>query len=190
MGDAVRVVCAFCKANVDLPTGHVNRARRGGSPLYCDRTCAGMGRRKNKSKAQKVEEKRLYDMEYRQKNLASITAKKAAYFRVTYDPAAAAVTRNARMPYHVEYCRQPAYRKKKQAYDRVRRAAEYGDFAEVYMLSIDLNRAIKERATNAEIKYENETCNKTQRRRRADKAEARNRPRHRERRAGHSAANG
>ena len=96
------VFCAWCNARLDKPTGAVNRARKSGLYLYCDRICGGLGRRKNKSKAQKVEEKRVYDIEYRAKNSALLKAKKAAYFQRTYDPVTAAEHRKARMPKHVE----------------------------------------------------------------------------------------
>jgi len=146
--------------------------------LYCGRECSGLGRRCGKTKAQKREEKRMYDMEYRKKNLALIKAKKSAHFKKTYDPVKAAIERKARMPRHIEYCRRPEYRVKKQAYDQKRRDAEYGDFAEVARLTIDLNREIKGRATNEQIKWQSGTANKSQTRKRAGNPEKeRSRPR-------------
>jgi hypothetical protein len=138
--------------------------------------------RKHKTKAQKREEKRLYDIEYQAKNREKRCAQKREHHHRTYDPVKAAKVRKKRMPYHVEYCRQPAYRAKKREYDRQHRAAEFGEFAEAYMLTIDLNREIKGRMTNEEIKWENGCTNKSQRREReAGQGPSRNR---------HSAANG
>ena len=77
-------------------------------------------------KAQKVAEKRLYDMAYRAKNLERIKAGKRAYFQRTYDPREAAVERKKRMHLHVAYCRQPRYKAWKREYDRKYRASEYG----------------------------------------------------------------
>lgn len=187
----MKIRCAHCGKRSDKPNGAVNRAAAIGAPLFCDRTCAGLARRKGKTKAQRVEEKRLYDQAYRAENLAMLKAKKAAYHKRTYDPATAAAYRKKRMPYHVEYCRRPEYRMKKSTYDRHRRAAEYGDFADAFQLTIDLNREIKRRASNEEIKWQNGTANKSQFRKRTGKeGQERGRPRNRWRRPSHSAAVG
>lgn len=174
--------CAHCGKANDGFAGHVNRAQARGLKLYCDRKCSGLGRRLGKTKAQLKEEKRLYDIEYRAKNLEAIKAKKRAHFQKTYDRKAAAEYRKQRMHLHVEYCRRPEYKAWKREYDRRYRASEFGEFAEAYMLTIDLNREIKGRKTNAEIKYENGCTNKSQRREReAHQGPSRNR---------HSTANG
>lgn len=168
--------CAHCGKTADKAAGHVNRARAAGLNLYCNRRCSGLGRRIGKTKAQKVAEKKVYDAEYRAKNLAMLKAKKHEYFKRTYDPVEAAKVRKVRMPLHIEYCRQPAYKAWKRDYDRRYRAAEFGEFAEAYMLTIDLNREIKGRTSNAQIKYENGCTNKSQRREReAHQSPSRNR---------------
>ena len=183
--------CAHCGKAADRPAGNVNRSRAQGLRLFCGRRCSGLGRRKGKTKAQKIAEKKAYDAEYRKKNLAMLKAKKHEYFQRTYDPAKAAEYRKGRMPLHVEYCRQPEYKKWKREYDRQLRAKEYGPFAEVYLLSLDLNREIKGRMTNEEIKWQNGTANKTQFRKRAVKGgQERSRPRYRNRRDRHQAAHG
>lgn len=174
----MRFRCAHCGKAGDKPTGEVNRARNAGLKLHCDRRCAGLSRRKGKTKAQRIAEKAAYDAAYRAKNLEMLKAKKREYFKHTYDPATAAVYRKKRMPIHIEYCRQPEYRLKKQAYDQKRRDAEYGEFAEVARLTIDLNREIKGRATNEQIKWQSGTANKSQTRKRAGNPEKeRSRPR-------------
>jgi len=181
--------CAWCNAECERRAIDVKRARERGLNLYCDRKCSGLARRRNKTKAQLVHEKRLYDLEYRKRNLAMLKAKKAAYFKRTYDPVQAAIYRKSRMPRHVEYCRQPKYKLWKQAYDAQYRAKKYyGPFAEAAMLTADLNREIKERASNHDIKWQNKTANKSQFRAREAKEEKRSRPRYRERRRYHQAA--
>lgn len=178
----MRFKCAHCRKVGDKPTGEVNRAREAGLKLFCNRRCFGRARRKHKTKAQLVAEKKAYDAEYRKNNREMLKAKKHEHFKRSYDPVEAAKVRKARMPYHVQYCRQPAYKAWKREYDRRHRAAEFGEFAEAYMLTIDLNREIKGRKTNAEIKYENGCTNKSQRREReAHQGPSRNR---------HSTANG
>ncbi len=182
--------CAHCGKTAAKPAGTVNRALAAGLRLFCDRKCAGLGRRKHKTHAQKIAEKRAYDQEYRRKNIVSIKAKKRAHFHATYDPVKAAEYRKKRMPRHVEYCRQPKYKAWKSEYDKHLRARKnYGPFAEVAMLVIDLNREIKGRATNHEIKWQNETANKRQfRRREAREEKERSRPRGRDRRRDHTPA--
>jgi len=168
--------CAHCGKIVDKPSGHVNRARKAGLNLYCNRRCSGFGRRTGKTQAQKREEKRLYDIEYQAKNREKRLAQKREYHKRTYDPVEAAKARKKRMPYHVEYCRRPDYKAWKREYDRRYRAAEFGEFAEAYMLTIDLNREIKGRITNAQVKYQNGCTNKSQRREReAGQGPSRNR---------------
>lgn len=90
-----------------------------------------------------------YDREYRRKNAKRLKAKKAAYFQATYDPIAAAIKRKKRMPYHVEYCRQPKYREYKKSYDRKKRESKFGAFAEAYkvlrMLQAEIKRQMPDR---------------------------------------------
>lgn len=187
----MKITCPHCGKTTDKPPNAVNRAKRDGVRIFCSRRCSGLGRRKGKTKAQIVEEKRLYDAEYRRKNLAMIKAKKAAYFKATYDPAKARTERKKTMPRHVEYCRRPEYRQWKSKYDRQYRSKkDYGPFAEAAMLATDLNREIKGRMTTHEIKWENETSNKSQFRRRGAGQKQRSRPRGRDRRDRHSPAIG
>jgi len=163
----VKVKCAHCGKTSDKPTSAVNRARKNGRPLYCNKRCAGLARCKHKTKAQKKEEKRLYDIEYRAKNRTKLKAKKAAYFQRTYDPKKAAVERKKRMSHHVEYCRRPEYRAWKKSYDRQYRAKkEYGDFWECHILAMEIRNEALSRASDYEIRLANETLNKATRRKR------------------------
>lgn len=158
--------CAHCRKVLHLSTSAVNRAKKKGARLFCDRRCAGLGRRKHKAKAQKIAEKRAYDLQYRADNLAMLKAKKIAYHQRTYDPVKAAKVRKKRMSQHVEYCRQPAYVAKKKKYDLQRRADEFGPFAESYLILLELKREINSRTTDEERRITNGTYNKSQFRRR------------------------
>ena len=171
----MRFVCAHCQKAGDKPTGEVNRAREAGLNLYCNRRCSGLGRRKHKTRAQKRAEKAAYDVKYRAANLKEILARKKEYHKRTYDPVKAAAHRKTRMPYHVEYCRQPWYREWKREYDRRRRAGEFGAFADAYTLTLELNREIKRRDTYDQVKYQNGGTNKAQRREREGRQEERSR---------------
>lgn len=160
--------CAHCGKKVRQSVGAINRARKIGAPLYCGRRCAGLARRIYKPKAQKVEEKRLYDIEYRRKNLRRIKAQKRAYFQRTYDPVKAAKERKKRVHLHVAYCRQPRYRRWKRRYDQHYRAKRFfGPFAEAYLLLQKIDREVSIRATRYEVYQQNGTLNKTLQRKRA-----------------------
>lgn len=168
--------CAHCGKAADKAAGHVNRARAAGLNLYCNRRCSGLGRRSGKTKAQKREEKRLYDIVYRAKNREKRKAQKREYHERTYDPVKAAAYRKTRMPYHVEYCRRPDYVKWKKSYDRKYRAKkDFGPFAEAAMVLSDLNLEINGRGNRHEIKYQNGGTNKAQRRKREGRQEERGR---------------
>lgn len=161
------IICAHCKCESEKENGAIARALQSNKPLFCNRVCFGLSRRKNRTDAEKVALKAEYDRKYRAKNLASIKAKKAAYFKRTYDPVKAAAHRQTRMAYHVEYCRQPEYRKKKKAYDRKYCATRnYGQFAEAFLALTDLESEVFSRLPRAQVKYQNGATNKTQNRRR------------------------
>jgi hypothetical protein len=157
-------ICDTCGKPVD----HI--ARNGGK-LFCNKKCFGISRRKNKTKAQKVAEKRLYDMAYRARNLSIIKARKKAYFRRTYDPKKAAKERKKKMPRHVEYCRQSWYKEWKSKYDQEYRAKKYfGAFWESAILCMQLDKEILSRMSRYEIGAANGTINKSLKRKRAYEA--------------------
>ncbi len=159
--------CAQCGEEADRPAGHVNRSRRTGLNLYCSRICSGLGRRTNKTKAQKVEEKRIYDMGYREANLERITLAKRDYYARTKDREKEAIARKARMPRHVEYCRQPEYRKWKAGYDQTYRAKKtYGEYWECFLLTQSIRTEALNRMTDYDIRFSKGTLSKSQQRKR------------------------
>jgi alpha-ketoglutarate-dependent taurine dioxygenase len=168
--------CAHCGRTASRTIGHVNRARAQGLNLYCSRKCSGLGRRDKRTKAEKKEAKRLYDLEYRANNLEYILERKREYHLRTYDPAKEAIKRKKKMPWHIEYCRQPEYRKWKAEYDKKHRASKYfGPFADAYLTLRQIETEIRERATDYEVRQEKGTLNKSQQRRREDGADKRRR---------------
>lgn len=167
MADAM-AECSHCGKRVKQLPQYIRRARKAGLPIFCDKRCFGLSRRVVKSKAQKVEEKRLYDMAYRRKNRRLLKAKKRAHFLRTYDPVKAAKVRKARMPYHVAYCQSPRYRRWKKRYDQRHRAGKYfGPFAESFLVLLKLENEISSRISRYEVYQANGTLNKTQERKRA-----------------------
>jgi hypothetical protein len=66
---------------------------------------------------------------------------------------------------HVEYCRQPEYRKQKRAYDERRRAElQFGEFAESFLLLKTIDSEVAKRASDYEIRLQQGTLNKKQKR--------------------------
>ena len=57
------------------------------------------------------------------------------------------------MPYHVEYCRQPAYKAKKKVYDKKRRDKELGDFAKAHDVILKLVKEIHRQMPDREARY-------------------------------------
>lgn len=165
--------CAYCRREADKPTGEVNRARRRAAPLYCGRLCMGLARQKHVPDAEKKRQKAAYDEAYRALNRETRKAQKAAYHKATYDPEKAREERKAKMPAHIEYCRQPSYRAWKRDYDRrYRTQKEYGPFWEAASLLFDVEEEVRSRATDYEIRVANGTLNKALQRKRDDARDA------------------
>lgn len=147
--------------------GSVNRAARRGAPVYCGKECFGLAHRAWKSPDQKKAEKQAYDARRRVELADEIKAEKRAYHKRTYDPIKAAEVRKARMPYHVEYCRQPEYRKWKRQYDRLYRAGkDYGEFADCFLLVMDIRSECLSQMSDYEIRQSKGTLNKRLQRKR------------------------
>lgn len=125
--------------------------------MYCNRTCVGMARRVERTDDEKKALKAEYDKERREKLGEQIRAEKREHYHANRDQilAVQAVYRKKRMPAHVEYCRQPKYRVYKSEYDLQRRASEYGELAEVYLLLLDLDKEIRSQATAYERRVAN-----------------------------------
>lgn len=140
--------CQHCGEVVRQSQSSIRRAIREGKPLYCNRVCSGLARRVPPD--EKKEAKRVYDARRRVELAIEISARKQAYYQRTRDPAKERERRRANMGRHVELCRRPEYRAYKADYDREVRAAEYGDYAEVYLLLLDLEREIRSRASSYE----------------------------------------
>lgn len=158
--------CPYCKARINQPTGAINRAKKNGKPIFCNKLCAGLHRRSKKSLEQKKEAKRLYDINYRATS-PTLKARKAAYYQRTRDPEKERKRRKARMHLHVKYCQQPQYRAWKKKYDRKYRCQkEFGSFWESASILLDIENEIDERMDWYERKLLNGTFNKHQQRRR------------------------
>lgn len=140
--------CDYCKTEFYKSVGHYNRAKKINAPLYCNKTCAGLGRRKNRPVEEKKRLKSEYDKQYRLANLERLRREKKEHYEKN-KPAILEqmkVYRKKRMPKHVEYCRQPKYREYKKEYDkRYRAKKDFGDFAEAAIILNDIETIIDSR---------------------------------------------
>ena len=133
--------CAYCGKEFYRNPAHIGRVSRS----YCNQKCFGLAHRKNKSKKQLVEEKRLYDKKYRLKNLETIKQKKAAYNQTDAGRATQKRNRDKMKGYHLEYCRQPDYVNWKKDYDEIYRAKKnYGEFWECMILVNKIKKKVCE----------------------------------------------
>ncbi len=140
------IYCDYCTARIFKPNNYINRAKREGKNLYCDKKCAGLGRRDKRTDAEKKKDKREYDLIYRKENLERITQEKREYFKRTYDPEKAKKERKKNMARHIEYCRQPWYREWKRNYDRKYNAKQsYGEFHEAALVLRDIEQEVDKR---------------------------------------------
>jgi len=148
--------CDHCGGPRTKEATEIRRAIKCGAGLYCDRTCAGLGRRDARTDAEKREAKSLYDITYREKNKSQRKLQKAEYFQRTYDPEAARIERAKTMDQHVlylrEYYKDPVKKAEKVAYDRERRdRARYGELWEIGPILRELEQEIRDRCPS---KYE------------------------------------
>lgn len=164
----MKVKCAHCGTVTEKPNGAVNRANKIGAPIYCDRRCAGMGRRKPQRTVEEMKAlKAAYDRDYRARNIDRIKAEKKAYYAANHDREKERAYRQKTMQRHVEYCRRPEYREYKRQYDRMYRAKkEYGDLAECFLLVMDIRAECLSQQTDYEIRFSKGTLNKRQQRKR------------------------
>lgn len=161
------ITCPQCGQSTSKPTGAVNRARAIGAPVYCDRACSGIARRKNRTDAEKREAKAAYDAEYRKRDPEVLRARKAEYYRTHVDREKEREARRKRMPKHVEYCRRPEYKAKKSVYDQRYRAEKYyGPFADAGLMLLKLQEEISNRSTWLERQIAKGTLNKPLQRKR------------------------
>ena len=166
------IACCTCGKAVKQRSSAIGRALRDGKPLYCDRTCAGIARRRQEPIA--LEElkarKKAYDAERRVRKHDELCAKKRAHYYANRDRILAehAAYRAEHMARHVEYCRRPEYKAWKAKYDRQHLARrKFGEFAEAALLLRDIETEIDKRASKYDIYMQNGTINKAQTRRRS-----------------------
>lgn len=151
-------VCGFCKKSFQA---------RSNRDQYCDRTCAGLGRRKNRTNKEKKAIKKEYDKQYRKNNQELIKKKKAAYHQKTYSQEAAKEMRGTpkyqkyRKGYLKDYM-TPEKVKEKAEYDQERRAKlHYGEYWETSLALVQLQKVTRSKISPYESRKERGLLNKT-----------------------------
>jgi hypothetical protein len=69
-------ICDHCGKTAYKEAAHINRSRKQGNNLYCDRECSRLGRRKNRTDEEKKQLKAEYDQRYRKENKEMLKQKK------------------------------------------------------------------------------------------------------------------
>lgn len=164
--------CDYCGAALQKEPGAINRADAIGASLYCNRKCAGLARRVEKTPEEKKAEKAAYDAKRRAERADQIKAQKRAIYQRNRDhyrrQQTAYRNRPENVARHNAYCRRPEYVAEKREYDRRRRATkQFGEFAEAFLLLQDVETEVLARASRYEIGLANGTINKAQTRKRA-----------------------
>ncbi len=166
----MKFICRYCNKQADKPTGEVNRALKRRLPIYCNRVCAGLSKRKPKlTQGEFKEKKRLYDIEYRAKNSDRIKAEKAIKWRQWYN--VEEESKKRRTPEyrarHKAYLNTTEYKEYKKKYDLIyRNKQDYGDFWEAAILSLEIDREVTSRMDDVEVRRQNGTLNKSLQRKR------------------------
>lgn len=164
----VKITCAYCGKKRKKYIGHVNRANSIGAPVYCNRTCAGLARRSDKTIEEKKKEKAEYDREYRRKNFEYVKERVAAYFKKDYvaNPEKYRLQRKGQKQNHLRHISTPEYRKWKRDYDQKHLAKkDYGIFWECSILLKELEQWLLNNSPDG-MHFQMGITNKTQIRKR------------------------
>jgi hypothetical protein len=169
----MKLICCYCSNEfIVLPNniGQRNNSIRLGLPIYCNRTCAGLGRRGDETLEEKRQIKTWYDLFLRismtedEKIFESFS--RCVYFLIDYkqNPNKYKKWRNKRMPKHVEYCRQPEYKEYKKGYDEQYRAKKhFGSYWESAIILKNLDNEIDYRESKRHNKIYNKSTTKRKR---------------------------
>jgi len=95
----------------------------------------------------KKEKKRLYDIDYRRKNIERITQRKKEYYennKESIKPKYKEYRDNHKQD-HLEYCRTDEYKIYKKGYDKIHRnKVKYGEFWECMLICNEIENKVRE----------------------------------------------
>lgn len=139
----MRLTCDHCAAIFERPPGQTNRTKSG--KCFCSHLCAGASRKMDPAEKKRLASER--QRRWRAANPERVAKTKSDWHLRTYDPEKARESREARKEWHRAYVAKynVTNREAKAAYDQAYKAAEYGEFAECWLLLKELTSLIRER---------------------------------------------
>lgn len=163
--------CVYCgKTFTPKSTGQFYRSIRLGLNVFCGRKCAGLNRRTHETPEEKKVYKQWYDLFIRasrtedEKILFSLQALVLFHLDYRANPEKYREERQRRMADHIEYCRQPGYRKYKKEYDEQYHAKKkYGEYWEAAIILNKLENEIDNRQARKENKLFQKSSGKRKR---------------------------
>lgn len=169
----MKLTCCYCKNEFIVPPNNRGQRRNSinrGLPVYCNKNCAGLGRRTDETPEEKKEIKMWYDLFIR----ASMEEdeywldylQRALYFHMDYAANAGKYKkrRQDKQEAHNEYCRQPEYKEYKKVYDEQYIAKKnYGSWWEVAIALKKLDKEIDFRESKRQNKIYNKSTSKRKR---------------------------
>lgn len=166
----IEAICDYCGKSMQKSTGHYNRAIKLGAGIYCDRKCAGLGRRIEETPEEKREIKSWYDLFIRTSRkedeywLNYLQTAFSFHFDYAANPDKYKRIRKEKQASHNEYCRQPKYKEWKKGYDEQYRAKKnYGDWWEAAIALKNLDKEIDYRESKRQNKIYNKSTTKRKR---------------------------
>lgn len=155
--------CSYCNSNLNKTTSEINRSKKEGRKLFCNKTCFALSRKKNESPGIKKERKRLYDINYRGNNKDKICTDKKLYNETKSGRETQKRNRYKFKEYHSEYCKTDKYKSYKKDYDKYYRAKDrYGEYYESFLLIIEIEKEYEKKDTRLQLNL----VNKSQKRKR------------------------
>jgi len=158
------ITCSHCGEDCEKTVGHINRALKLGSLLFCDRICFGLSSRKWNSEAEKKKQKKIYDQKYSKTNKDRIKSRMRTY---NSSPAGRAMQKRNREKFkqaHLEYCRTPEYKKWKKDYDLKYRAKKnYGEYWQAFVFLLQIENEIEKRQVKQQLGLYNKSINRKRR---------------------------
>lgn len=169
----MNLVCCYCGKSFLVKENNIGTRKRSirlGLPIYCNLTCAGLGRRTDETPEEKKAIKAWYDrfltasMTEEERELEEL--QRMVYFQWEYarNPEKHRLRRQKRMEAHIEYCRQPEYKEYKKGYDEQYRAKkDYGEYWEAAIALKNLDKEIDYRESKRQNKIYNKSTTKRKR---------------------------
>jgi len=158
----MELICCYCNKSFTVKDNNIGQRKKSirlGLHIYCNRTCAGLGRRTNESPELKREIKTWYDLFIRASRtedeywLNYLQTAFSFHFDYAASPDKYKRIRKEKQASHNEYCRQPEYKQWKKGYDEQYRAKkDYGDWWEAAIALKNLDKEIDYRESKRQNK--------------------------------------